>query len=58
MTPPGQKNRQRINAIFNIVAGILFFAAAFNVLAGLHRVDWIWLVVGILFVVGGLIVPW
>jgi hypothetical protein len=38
----------------NIVAGLLFFAAAFNLLTGQKGVDWMWLLVGILFVAGGL----
>jgi hypothetical protein len=47
------KNRQRTNAILNIVAGLLFFAAAFYLLTGQKGVDWMWLLVGILFVAGG-----
>ena len=54
MTSPRPKNKQRINAIFNIVAGLFFFAAAFNLLTGQHEVNWMWLLVGIVFVVGGI----
>jgi hypothetical protein len=42
-----------IHALFNIIAGLLFVAAAFHLLTGESGVDWMWLLVGILFLVGG-----
>lgn len=47
-------NKHKTNAIFNIVAGLLFFVAAFNLLTGPDGVNWMWLIVGVLFVAGGI----
>ena len=47
-------NKQRTKAIFNIIAGFLFFVAAFNLFTGQSGVNWMWLLVGVLFVVGGI----
>jgi len=49
---PGSK--PKANAIFNIIAGILFFVAGFNILTGEVGVNWMWLIVGVLFIVGGI----
>ncbi len=54
MTRQQPDNKQKTNAVFNIVAGILFFIAAFNLLAGQGGFDWLSLVAGILFVAGGI----
>lgn len=54
MTHKQPDNKKKINAVFNIVAGILFFIAAFNLLTGQSGFDWLSLVAGILFVVGGI----
>ena len=42
-----------IHALFNIIAGFLFVVAAFHLLTGESGVDWMWLLVGILFLAGG-----
>ena len=42
-----------IHALFNIIAGFLFVVAAFQLLTGESGVDWMWLLVGILFLAGG-----
>lgn len=44
------KNKQKTTAVLNIIAGVLFSASAFNLLTGLERIDWIWLILGLLFV--------
>ncbi|MCC7355877.1 MAG: hypothetical protein IT330_19225 [Anaerolineae bacterium] len=54
MAPQQPINKQKANAIINIVAGLLFFVAAFNLLTGQGGVDWMWLIVGVLFVAGGI----
>lgn len=54
MTQQQPDNKKKTNAIFNIVAGILFFIAAFNLLTGQGGFDWLSLAAGILFVVGGI----
>lgn len=54
MTRQQPDNKQKTNAVFNIVAGILFFIAAFNLLTGQGGFDWLSLVAGILFVAGGI----
>ncbi len=47
-------NKLRTSAILNIVAGLLFFVAAFNLLTGDPGVNWMYLVVGAIFVGGGI----
>lgn len=54
MASQQSSKKQKTNAIFNIIAGILFFVAAFNLLTGQGGVDWMWLIVGVLFVTGGI----
>jgi hypothetical protein len=46
--------KSRYNAIFNIIAGILFFAAAFNLLGGRGGIDWFELLAGVVFILGGI----
>lgn len=53
MTHKQPDNKKKTNAVFNIVAGILFFIAAFNLLTGQGGFDWLSLVAGILFMVAG-----
>ena len=53
--PTQQPNyKQRISAILNIIAGILFLAAAFHLLTGQGGIDWLSLIAGVIFVAGGL----
>jgi len=54
MTAQQPNHKQRISAILNIIAGILFFAAAFHLLTGQSGMNWMSLIAGVFFVVGGL----
>ncbi len=47
-------NKLRTSAILNIVAGALFFVAAFNILTGDPGINWMYMIVGAVFVGGGL----
>ena len=49
-SPP---NKQRITAILNIIAGILFLVASFNLFGATPGPGWIWLVFAALFVIMG-----
>jgi hypothetical protein len=51
-TEPARRSTN-IHALFNLLAGLLFVAAAFHLLTGERGVDWMWLVVGVLFLAGG-----
>ena len=53
MSSDGARRETNIHAWFNIITGLLFIVAAFRLLTGESGVDWIWLVVGILFLVRG-----
>ena len=53
MSSDGAQRQANIHALFNIIAGLLFIVAAFRLLTGEGGVDWMWLVVGILFLAGG-----
>lgn len=46
--------KQKVNAVINLVASLLFLVAAFNLLGGGGRIDWPWIVVAVLFFAGGL----
>jgi hypothetical protein len=46
--------KHKINAVFNLVASLLFLVAGFNLLGGGGRIDWPWIVVAVLFFAGGL----
>jgi|WetSurMetagenome_2_1015567.scaffolds.fasta_scaffold793366_1 hypothetical protein len=50
--PPIHKTK--ISAILNLIAGVLFIMAAFHVLTGESGIDWMWIVVGTLFIIAGI----
>ncbi len=54
MTSQRPNRKQKTNALFNIIAGILFLGTAFNVMTGEGGIHWGWLLVGIVFVAGGI----
>ena len=54
MTFQQPSHKQRISAILNIIAGILFLAAALHLLTGQRGMDWMSLLAGVFFVAGGL----
>jgi hypothetical protein len=54
MKSPQPVRKTIISAILNLVAGFLFIIAAFHIITGESGVDWMWLIVGILFIAGGI----
>ena len=54
MSTKDTDNKLRTSAILNIVAGLLWFVAAFNIFTGDPGVNWMYLVVGAIFVGGGM----
>ncbi len=49
-----KEHRLRTSAILNIIAGVLFFVAAFNPLTGESGINWIYIFVGAIFIGGGI----
>jgi hypothetical protein len=47
------ERRSRTSAIFNLVAGLLFLVAAFNILTGDPGINWMYIIVGVLFIIAG-----
>ncbi len=47
-------NKLRTSAILNIVAGALFLVAAFNLLTGDAGINWMYVLVGVVFIGGGI----
>jgi LPXTG-motif cell wall-anchored protein len=49
-----KERRLRTSAIFNIVAGVLWFVAAFNPLTGESSIKWMYMILGAIFIAGGI----
>ncbi len=49
-----REHRLRTSAILNIVAGLLFLVAAFNILTGDPGINWMYIIVGVIFIGGGI----
>lgn len=47
------ERRSRMSAIFNLVAGLLFLVAAFNIITGEPGINWMYIIVGVLFIIAG-----
>jgi predicted branched-subunit amino acid permease len=54
MAPQSSEKKQKISAIINIIAGLLFLGAAFGVLTGEAGVNWMWLILSVLFAGAGI----
>jgi|WetSurMetagenome_2_1015567.scaffolds.fasta_scaffold630655_1 hypothetical protein len=48
-----KQHKVRTSAILNLVAGLLFIVAAFNLLTGEAGINWMYVFVGVVFIVGG-----
>ena len=53
MCTPDPSRKQQTGAVLNIVAGLLFLAAGFNLLGGGGTIDWLSLVLAGLFLAAG-----
>jgi predicted branched-subunit amino acid permease len=53
MTSQQPQNKIRINAMLNIVAGVLFLGAAFNVITGQDGINWLALIASVICLAGG-----
>ncbi len=49
-----RENKLRTSSVLNIIAGALFLVAGFNLLTGGHRIEWMYLLVGAVFIGGGI----
>ncbi len=54
MSTEEREHKLRTSAVLNIAAGVLFLVAAFNLLTGDRGIDWMYLLVGAVFVIGGI----
>jgi multisubunit Na+/H+ antiporter MnhB subunit len=54
MSKQDKAQRARTSAILNIAAGVLFLVAAFNLLTGEPGINWMYMIVGVLFIGGGI----
>jgi hypothetical protein len=46
-------HKARTSAILNLVAGLLFIVAAFNLLTGDPIIKWMYVFIGVVFIIGG-----
>jgi hypothetical protein len=46
--------KQKIASILNIIAGIFFLGAGFNILGASPSPTWMWLVLAVLFILAGI----
>ncbi len=53
MSSEEREHKLRTSSVLNITAGILFFVAGFNLLTGDRGIDWMYLLVGAVFIIGG-----
>ena len=53
MTSQQPGNKIKINAILNIVAGLLFLGATFNVITGQDGINWLALIASVICLAGG-----
>jgi hypothetical protein len=54
MTSQQPGNKIRINAVLNIIAGVLFLGAAFNVITGQAGINWMALIASVICLAGGI----
>jgi predicted branched-subunit amino acid permease len=54
MTSQPPKSKININAMLNIVAGLLFLGAAFNVITGQAGINWLALIASVICLAGGI----
>lgn len=48
-----KQHKVRTSAILNLVAGLLFIVAAFNLLTGDPIIKWMYVFIGVVFIIGG-----
>jgi len=53
MTQPVSSSTRKISAALNIIAGVVFLGAGFNILGATPKPTWIWFVFAALFIVVG-----
>jgi predicted branched-subunit amino acid permease len=54
MSTQQPKSKININAMLNIVAGLLFLGAAFNVITGQEGINWMALIASVICLAGGI----
>ena len=53
MTQPVSSSKRKISAILNIIAGVLFLGAGFNIFGASPPPSWMWFVFSAFFIIVG-----
>ncbi len=53
MADENKTSKRRISAIVNILAGVFALGAGFNILGATPGSSWVWLILGVLFILTG-----